>query len=135
MINLSCEDAIMFRTDVKFDLVITNPPYLGEKGNKALFDRYKHLQGYEARMDLFYLFVYKGLELLNDDGVLHYITTNYWVTADSALKLRRHLKANTSIVRMINLDNYKLFKDAQGMHNLIFLLHLKKFRFKDCRYI
>ena len=126
MPTLHCKDSLTFESQEKYDLVITNPPYLGEKGNKPLFDRYKHLKGYEGRMDLFYFFIYKGLDLLNQDGLLHYITTNYWITADSALKLRRYLKSNTSIIRMVNLDNYKLFKDAKGMHNLIFSISPKK---------
>ena len=126
MPTIFCGDSITLQSQEKFDLVITNPPYLGEKGNKSLFDHYKHLEGYEGRMDLFYFFIYKGLDLLNQDGVLHYITTNYWVTADSALKLRRYLKKSTSILRMVNLDNYKLFKDAKGMHNLIFSISPKK---------
>lgn len=107
-----------------FDIVIGNPPYLGEKGNKKLFsDIRKSKFGnlyYEGKMDLFYYFIYRGVNILNDSGVLVYLTTNYFITADGAKKLRNFLRNNGSITEMINFNEYKLFDDARGQHNLIF---------------
>ena len=117
-----CDSILEYEPKIRFDLVIGNPPYVGEKGNKALFDRYKKNSGYEARMDLFYFFIYKGFDLLENDGVLSYITTNYWVTADGAKKLRQFVQSKTALLRLINLDECKMFSDAKGMHNLIFTL-------------
>ena len=117
-----CDSILDYAPKIRFDLVIGNPPYVGEKGNKALFDRYKKLSGYEARMDFFYFFIYKGFELLEDHGILSYITTNYWVTADGAKKLRHFVQNKTALLRLINLDECKMFSDAKGMHNLIFTL-------------
>lgn len=124
--QIICVDTITYESDLKFDLVIGNPPYLGEKGNKAVFAHYKHLPGYEGKMDLFYFFIYKGFELLKPKGVLNFITTNYFITADGANKLRLFLKNKVSFLSMINLDACKLFKDAPGMHNLIFSITPEK---------
>lgn len=124
-IKTTCLDTILHTFDTTYDMVIGNPPYVGEKGNKALFDQYKAVQGYEGRMDLFYFFVYKGYDILNPDGLLHFITTNYFVTADGAKGLRAFLKTTMSLKRMINLDECKMFSDAKGMHNMIFSLSKK----------
>ena len=78
-----------------FDIVIGNPPYIGEKGNRNIFENIRrHGFGkkyYEAKMDYFYYFIYRGIDMLNKDGVLAYITTNYFITADGAKNLRKFL--------------------------------------------
>lgn len=114
-----CQDAILGAYEHKYDLVVGNPPYVGEKGNKALFEPYKSDVYYEGKMDLFYFFIYKGMSVLKEDGLLSYITTNYFITADGASKLRQFFRS-VSINRLINLDDCKLFKNAKGMHNMIF---------------
>lgn len=107
-----------------FDIVVGNPPYLGEKGNKEIFNNIKQTKFgknyYEGKMDLFYYFIYRGINILNSEGVLVYLTTNYFITADGASKLRKFLRENGSFIEIINFNEYKLFDDARGQHNLIF---------------
>ena len=73
-----------------------NPPYLGEKNNREVFQKIKNtsfgMKYYEGKMDYFYFFVEKAVELLEERGILVYLTTNYWLKADSAKKLRNTLK-------------------------------------------
>ena len=106
-----------------FDLVLGNPPYLGEKGNKKVFRRVKNSsfgkKFYEAKMDLLYYFIYRGINILKKRGVLVYITTNYFTTANSGKKLRKFLKKNGSFKRIINFDDNKVFDDAI-LHSMIF---------------
>lgn len=109
-----------------FDIVIGNPPYVGEKGNKSLFENIrKHEFGkkyYEAKMDYFYYFIYRGIDMLKETGVLSYITTNYFITADGAKKLRKFFKENVSFRDIVNFNEYEIFKAAKGQHNMIFTL-------------
>ena len=109
-----------------FDIVIGNPPYIGEKGNKSKFAEIKDYdfgkRYYEGKMDYFYYFIYRGVNLLKKKGVLSFITTNYFVTADGASKLRRFLKNNTTFKSIINFNECEIFKSAKGQHNLIFTL-------------
>ena len=108
-----------------FDIVVGNPPYLGEKGNKDLFNEIKSTKFgktyYEGKMDLFYFFIYRGINVLNDKGLLIYLTTNYFITADGAKKLRKFFYLNGSFKKIINFNSNKIFKDAKGQHNLIFI--------------
>ncbi|MBB6218972.1 adenine-specific DNA-methyltransferase [Anaerosolibacter carboniphilus] len=109
-----------------FDIVIGNPPYLGEKGNKAIFDQIKTtvfgMTYYEGKMDYFYFFIYRGMELLKKQGILCFITTNYFVTADGAVKLRKYMKDHCTFREIINFNHFEIFKSAKGQHNIIFLI-------------
>lgn len=109
-----------------FDVIIGNPPYIGERGNKLLFDAIKESEFgakyYERNMDYFYFFFYKSYELLKEKGFLCYITTNYFVTADGAKNLRCFLKKNYNFKEIINFNTLNIFVDAKGQHNMIFLI-------------
>ena len=86
----------MFGIKDGFDIVIGNPPYIGEKGHKELFRPIASTEFgkrfYQGKMDYFYFFFHKGLDLLVDNGELAFITTNYYPTATGAKKLRRDFK-------------------------------------------
>lgn len=107
-----------------FDIVIGNPPYIGEKGNKDKFENIKMYEFgkkyYEGKMDYFYFFIYRGIDILKNNGVLSFITTNYFITADGAAKLRGFLRDNVCIRTIINFNECEIFKAAKGQHNLIF---------------
>ncbi|PAB58952.1 Eco57I restriction-modification methylase domain-containing protein [Anaeromicrobium sediminis] len=109
-----------------FHVVIGNPPYLGEKGNKDIFRKIRETsfgnEFYESKMDYFYYFIYKGIHILNKDGILSFITTNYFSTADGAMKLRSFLKENVSFFHILNLNDCEIFKNARGQHNLIYFV-------------
>lgn len=120
-INISVENALL--VEEKFNLILGNPPYLGEKNNREVFQKIKYTsfgkKYYEAKMDYFYFFIEKAVELLETDGVFVYLTTNYWLKADSGKKLRTALKENGSFREIIFYDN-SLFSKAKGQHNIIF---------------
>lgn len=115
----------MFGVD-GFDIVIANPPYVGEKGHKTLFDQLKTSpfgkKYYNRKMDLFYFFFHLGLDNLNDSGILTFISTNYYPTADGAIKLRKDFYERTNVLELINFNEYKVFESALGQHNLITIL-------------
>lgn len=116
----------MFGVTDGFDAVIGNPPYLGESGHKKIFDPLKSTElgqrFYLGKMDLFYFFFHLGIDNLKDKGVLSFITTNYYLTADGALKLRKDFKERTHVLSLINFNEYKIFESAKGQHNIITIL-------------
>lgn len=110
---------------VGFDIVIGNPPYLGEKGNKEKFREIKlgFLKDYyQAKMDIFYFFFHLGIIFSKKNGIITFITTNYYPTADGAVKLRKTLKDEVDVIQLINLNEFKVFDSASGQHNLITIL-------------
>lgn len=111
----------------RFDIIISNPPYIGEKGHKeVLFDNLKKTylgkRFYLGKMDIFYFFFHLGLDFLDENGILSFITTNYYPTADGALKLRKDINSRAEILELINFNEYKIFESALGQHNMITVL-------------
>jgi hypothetical protein len=111
-----------------FDIIIANPPYLGESGSKELFRVYaKGLpEYYEGKIDLWYLFLQRSLDLMQPNAFSSFITSSYWVTASGASKLRSRIFSDTFIVQYINFGENKVFNTAQGVH--INLITFKKSR-------
>lgn len=119
------EFAKVFKENGGFDIILGNPPYVGEKGNKELFYPIMNSslgQYYMGRGDLFYFFFHLGLNLLKEKGKLAYITTNYYLTADGALNLRKDLKKRSYLEKLINFNEITIFDTAKGQHNLITIL-------------
>lgn len=118
--------AKVFKEKGGFDIVIGNPPYVGEKGNKEIFRSIvKTTFGkkyYRGKMDLFYFFFHKGIDICRDGGIIGFITTNYYTTANGAVTLRKDLKNRTDILKLVNFNEFKIFESALGQHNLITLL-------------
>lgn len=114
-----------------FDIVIGNPPYVGQKGHKEMFQEIKDsplgIKYHQRRMDLFYFFFHHGIEILKNKGILSFITTNYYLTATYADKLRKHIYEDTTIISLANFNELKIFESAQGQHNLITILKKGKY--------
>lgn len=110
-----------------FDIVIGNPPYIGEKGNKDKFREVKVTEWgkkfYKRKMDYFYFFYHKALDIVRENGFVSFITTNYFVTADGAINLRKDFHHRAIFKKIINFNELKIFEDAKGQHNLIAVLN------------
>lgn len=106
------EYARVFKEKGGFDIVIGNPPYIGEKNNADKFQAIKRCSQWNdfctRRMNIYYCFVKKGLDLLKSEGILSYIIPHEWLTADNANKLREYIL------------NYKLCRISHFADNLLF---------------
>ncbi len=127
--NLSAEffdPEYMFGIDSGFDVVIANPPYIGEKGNKLLFDSIKFgslgKEFYLGKMDIFYFFFHLSLNYLKEGGIATFISTNYFVTASGAKNLINDFQTRATILKLINFNELKVFESALGQHNMISIL-------------
>ena len=120
----------VFRDNGGFDIVIGNPPYVGEKGNKEIFRPIATTKFgnrfYYGKMDLFYFFFHKAIDLGTKDAEIAFITTNYYPTAFGGKLLREDLKKRTQIRKLINFNELKIFESALGQHNMITLLTKSK---------
>ncbi|HOK22353.1 MAG TPA: Eco57I restriction-modification methylase domain-containing protein, partial [Bacteroidales bacterium] len=108
-----------------FDVVIGNPPYIGEKGHKEIFEKVKNgtlCDFYVGKMDYFYFFFHLALNIAKDNGYIAFITTNYYITALGAKKLREDLYKRATIIKLINFNELKIFESATGQHNMITIL-------------
>jgi adenine-specific DNA-methyltransferase len=108
-----------------FDVVIGNPPYIKERGNKEIFEPILNSRlgklYHQGKMDFWYYFVHRGIDILKDNGYLSYITNSYWMKSDGASKLINRLKSEMTFVTIVDFDNYKVFADVSGKHNITIL--------------
>ena len=106
-----------------FDIILSNPPYIGQKNNKAIFEKLRKntLWGkfFSPKSDLLYFFFPLALDLLKNNGTAGFITTSYWTTATGAGKIRRFLFQESAWKRLIDYGEKRLFGQAQGQHNLL----------------
>lgn len=119
----------VFHSKGGFDIIIANPPYVGNKGHKDEFQKIQ--QGtlghyYERRMDLLYFFFHLALDIAKEGASISFITTNYYPTATGARKLRKDFKERATIRNLINFNELKIFESALGQHNLITILEKKR---------
>jgi adenine-specific DNA-methyltransferase len=108
--------------NIEFDAFVQNPPYIGEKGNKHLFEPVKVgwlKEFYIGKMDYFYFFMHVALNLLKDGGRAGFITTNYFPTAAGGVKLRKDMELRCSKINFVQLNSNKVFTEASGQHNII----------------
>ena len=118
----------MINPNFGFDIIVMNPPYIGEKGNKDKFQLVKQTglgKFYQKKMDYFYFFFHEAINISKYNGFISAITTNYYVTATGATQLRNDLKTRTSITKFVNFGESKVFPSALGQHNLITFLSRK----------
>ena len=103
-----------------FDVVIGNPPYIKEYTNKSAFDGVRNLECYQGKMDLWYLFGCKGIDLLKDNGILSFIATNNWISNAGASKFRNKILNTSKIKEFIDFGDYKVF-DSAGIQTMILI--------------
>ena len=105
-----------------FDMVIGNPPYIQLQANKGkLADELKN-QGFESydRMgDIYCIFYEQGYRLLNDKGVLTYITSNKWMRAGYGEKLRGFFAKKTNPILLVDFGGTKVFDSATVDVNIL----------------
>jgi hypothetical protein len=101
------------RAEEVFDLVIGNPPYVSESGNKVLFDRLRALPGwrddYHGRSDYLYYFLAMAIEKLATGGRLCVITPAGWMNAGKADWLRERIASNLRLDELYLFGSMRLF--------------------------
>lgn len=123
------EFAKVFRENGGFDIVIGNPPYVGEGKKKEIFIPVQKTsfgeKYYIGKMDFWYFFTSLGIELLKENGTLSYIAPNNWTTTAGGKKMRNHIMKETIIKEFIDFGDYMVFENAM-QQTMIFLLQKNK---------
>ncbi|MDD5689161.1 MAG: Eco57I restriction-modification methylase domain-containing protein [Caldisericia bacterium] len=113
--------AEVFQEKGGFDIVIGNPPYIKEYTFRNAFNELRKSPYYQGKMDIWYLFACKGIDLLKkNSGVLTYIAQNNWVTSYGASKMRNKIIKDTHIIQMIDFGSYKIF-ESSGIQTMIMM--------------
>ena len=94
-----------------FDIVIGNPPYVEAKKLKYIASTLKNIyKVYSGTADLSIYFAEQGLNILSDNGIISFITTNKFFNTGYGKKLRELITSN-SIQKIINFEQVEVFED------------------------
>jgi type I restriction-modification system DNA methylase subunit len=103
-----------------FDVIIGNPPYVQLQSSKELSDslQNQNYQSFEKTSDLYCLFYEKGNQILKQNGLLGFITSNKWLRANYGKSLRKYLIENTKPYLLLDLGS-GVFESATVDSNIL----------------
>ena len=95
--------------DQKYEVVVTNPPYMNK--NNAEMKKYvnKHYKDYSK--DLFSVFIYRNSLFCKEDGYSAFMSPMVWMFIKSYEKLRKFIIENNTISSLVHLE-YSAFEEA-----------------------
>lgn len=86
----------------KYDVVVTNPPYMGSGGMDAKLSKYVKDNYPDSKSDMSTVCMERVLRFCKDDGYISMINIPVWMFLSSYEKLRGKLLTNTTITNMVH---------------------------------
>ena len=110
--DIVCDDAMFVNYfDNKMDYVIGNPPYCNihdiPEEKRKYVKQYKFANG--GMTDMYLVFFEIGINMLNENGKLAYITPNSWLTSTAGTNFRNYLKESKTLLEIYQYGHYKVF--------------------------
>ena len=113
---------------LQYDVVITNPPYMGSKGMNSNLKSYLDKNYPNSKSDLFAVFIEKCQDFCNDNGFIAMITQQSFMFLPTYEELRKELINNNTIINLVHLGPHafdeiggEVVKTASFINRNIFL--------------
>lgn len=87
----------------KYDVTITNPPYMGSNGMNDKLARYVQRYYSFEKADMFACCIKKGFDLTKQHGLVSVITMESWMFLSSFEKMRSELLDGKTIINMVHM--------------------------------
>ena len=87
----------------KYDVVVTNPPYMGASGMGAKLSKFVKNMYPDSKSDLFAVFIAHGFDMLKENGYESMITMESWMFLSSFEKLRTKIMLERTIATLIHM--------------------------------
>lgn len=117
----------------KYDAVVTNPPYMGNKGMNEKLSQYINNNYDKQKSDLFSVFIVKCIDFSKYGTYIGMITMQSWLTLKSFEQLRLHLIDNVEVNSLIQIG-YNSFPElnSQVAHAVTFIFqNIKIFDYRS----
>ncbi len=89
--------------NIKYDFVITNPPYMGRKILPKELLQYLNNNFKYGKSELYAAFIERCLKFLNANGTLSMLTLHTWMFIKSFISLRKHIINNYILSSLVHL--------------------------------
>lgn len=109
--DINCADTLTVdKYNRKMHFVLGNPPYVRVHNLGATFDNIKKfLFAQNGMTDLYIVFYEIGLKMLNENGVLGYITPSSFFNSLAGKYMRLYLVKNNLIDKIVDLKHFQAF--------------------------
>ena len=87
----------------KYRVIVTNPPYMGNKGMDDKLSEFVKKNYEISKSDLYTVFIDKAFELLISNGYLSMITMESWMFLSSFEKFRKNILNSKNIITLIDM--------------------------------
>ena len=89
----------------KYDVVVTNPPYMGSSGMSARLSDYVKKVYPDSKSDLFAVFIEHGNEMVKRAGFNCMVTMQSWMFLSSFEKMRVNALQTKTITNLMHMEN------------------------------
>ena len=89
----------------KYDVVVTNPPYMGGSGMNNRLSEYLKEKFQDGKNDLFACFIERGNDMIKKHGYNCMVTMQSWMFLSSFEKLREKLLSEFTITNLMHMEN------------------------------
>lgn len=97
----------------KYDVVCTNPPYMGRNGMHSKLMDYAEHSYKDSKGDLFAIFIRKACRFVKQEKYVSMITMHSWIYLALFVKLRKYLFNRYRFSSLVHLGS-KAFEDIKG---------------------
>lgn len=112
----------------KYDVVVTNPPYMGNKSMNLKISSYAKKIFPDSKGDLFAIFIERGFKYIHKNGYNAMVTMQSWMFLSSFEKMRKKILKTSHIISLVHMDNGVMgiaFGTAAAVFKNISLKHYK----------
>lgn len=92
----------------KYEVVVTNPPYMGSGGMSAKLSAYVKQNYPDSKSDLFAVFIEKGNNMVCSNGYNCMVTMQSWMFLSSFEKMRKNILQTKVISNLMHMENMVL---------------------------
>lgn len=89
----------------KYDVVVTNPPYMGGSGMSAKLSDFVKKNYPDSKSDMFACFIEKGNKMLKSNGYNTMVTMQSWMFLSSFEKMRETIISTKTISNLMHMEN------------------------------
>jgi len=89
----------------KYDVVVTNPPYMGSSGMSAKLSDFVKKNYPDSKSDLFSAFIEQGLDLIKLTGYNCMVTMQSWMFLSSFETMRKKILSSHTITNLLHMEN------------------------------
>lgn len=122
---INSEFGSLLKTDEQFDVVCTNPPYMGKKNINQRLSEFLKKEYPDTKSEMYAAFIERCIDFTAPNGYLAMITIHSWMFISSFTKLREKILKSGTLISMLH-SGAATFDDLSSFNALATSFVFKK---------